>query len=391
MNVRMKLPNLLLVGLLPWIAQSIRSLNPNSPSLNASQLEYRFLPAIVGADRGILEALAPISRKANVVVASLGYGLVTRPQHERWVYIFAVIVETKWRERGIATEMIKQLLAYIKEAWPQVAGAYLGVLPLNGRAKSVYKRIGFVHEGEVYIPEIPSLMLGYIYHFNSSSAANLPKNLIQQPATFREGVGGLFGVGTFEALAPISRKAEILAASLGYGLATRPQHERWVYIFAVRVELDWRERGIATEMIKRLLAYIKGAWPQVAGAYLGVLEDNKPAKRLYERIGSFIEGKTIVFQIKKGWPQVAGAYLAVWPPNDPAKWAYEKIGFIYVNSVDMINNGQPLRVDGYVFDFKSPAADKLPQDVIPQEMELPITAYPVDDKLFYTIIAPERT
>ncbi|KAF4757666.1 hypothetical protein FOZ63_022730 [Perkinsus olseni] len=127
MNVRMKLPNLLLAGLLPWIALSIRSLNPNSPSLNASQLEYRFWPAIVGADRGILEVLAPISRKADTMVASLGYGFETRPQHERWVYIFGV---------------------HIKEAWPQVAGAYLGVLPLNGRAKRVYKRIGFVHKGE---------------------------------------------------------------------------------------------------------------------------------------------------------------------------------------------------------------------------------------------------
>ncbi|KAF4714218.1 hypothetical protein FOZ63_022043 [Perkinsus olseni] len=243
MIVRMKLPNLLLAGLLPWIALSIRSLNPNSPSLNASQLEYQFWPAIVGADRGILEVLAPISRKADTVVASLGYG--------------------------------------------------------------------------------------------------------------------------FE---------------------TRPQHERWVYIFDVHVEVNWRKRGIATEMIKRLLAYIKGAWPQVAGAYLGVFENNLPARRLYEKIGFACGG-----QIKKGWPQVAGAYLAVWPPNDPAKWAYEKIGFSYVKSVDMINNGQPLRVDGYVFDFKSPAADNLPPDVIPQEMELPITAYPVDDKLFYTIIAPERT
>ncbi|KAF4747603.1 hypothetical protein FOZ63_032553, partial [Perkinsus olseni] len=156
------------------------SLNPNSPSLNASQLEYRFIPAIVGADRGILEALAPISRKADVVVASLGYGLVTRPQHERWVYIFDVIVEADWRRRGIATEMIRRLLAYIKRAWPRVTGAYLGVLPLNGPAKRVYKRIGFVHKGEVYIPEISSLMLGYVYPFNSSSAVNLPKDLIQQ-------------------------------------------------------------------------------------------------------------------------------------------------------------------------------------------------------------------
>ncbi|KAF4712550.1 hypothetical protein FOZ62_013246 [Perkinsus olseni] len=159
MNVRMKLPNLLLAGLLPWIALSIRSLNPNSPSLNASQLEYRFWPAIAGADRGILEVLAPISGKADTMVASLGYGFETRPQHERWVYIFGV---------------------HIKEAWPQVAGAYLGVLPLNGRAKRVYKRIGFVHKGEVHIPEIPSLMLGYVYPFNTSSAANLPKDLIQQ-------------------------------------------------------------------------------------------------------------------------------------------------------------------------------------------------------------------
>ncbi|KAF4691829.1 hypothetical protein FOZ60_014711 [Perkinsus olseni] len=304
MNVHMKLPNLLLAGLLPWIALSIRSLNPNSPSLNASQLEYRFIPAIVGADRGILEALAPISRKADVVVASLGYGLVTRPQHERWVYIFDVIVEANWRRRGIATEMIRRLLAYIKRAWPRVTGAYLGVLPLNGPAQRVYKRIGFVHRGE--------------------------------PARFREGVGGVFGVGTFEALAPISRKAEIMVASLKYGFVTRPQHERWVYIFAVRVE-------------------IKGGWPQVAGAYLGVFENNEPAKRLYEKIGFVHRGEaqaasigsteltvaTVGFiLIKKGWPQVAGAYLAVWPPNDPAKRAYEKIGFIYVDSVDMINNGE---------------------------------------------------
>ncbi|KAF4755357.1 hypothetical protein FOZ63_026814, partial [Perkinsus olseni] len=228
-----------------------------------------------------------------VVVASLGYGIVTRPQHERWVYIFDVIVEANWRRRGIATEMIRRLLAYIKRAWPRVTGAYLGVLPLNGPAQRVYKRIGFVHRGE--------------------------------PARFREGVGSLFGVGTFEALAPISRKAEIMVASLKYGFVTRPQHERWVYIFAVRVE-------------------IKGGWPQVAGAYLGVLEDNEPAKRLYERIG-----------------------------------------FVHRGEVYILN--ETTLTLGYVFPFHSSPADNLPKDLVRQGVPLPRTNDLVGRRLFDVLFA----
>ncbi|KAF4729280.1 hypothetical protein FOZ63_016334, partial [Perkinsus olseni] len=152
-----------------------------------------------------------------------------------------------------------------------------------------------------------------------------------------------------EAQAASIGSTELTVATVGFILVSVPRYPTLLQIHDVNVREDCRRNGIATYMITRLLAWIK-----------------------------------------KGWPQVAGAYLAVWPPNDPAKRAYEKIGFIYVDSVDMINNGQPLRLDGYVFDFKSSAADRLPQDVNPEGMELPITAFPVDDQLFYTIIAPQQ-
>ncbi|KAF4651217.1 hypothetical protein FOL46_000438 [Perkinsus olseni] len=153
--------------------------HPDSRSLvNASQLEYRLsLPSDkfernkLMPDGGNFVAVNPLARKRKAVVASLGSGLVSRPKYGKWVYIDDVKVRKDWRRKGVATQLIKRLLAYLYEGWPDVDGAYLGVLPTNEPAIRLYKKLGFVYKG------VTGGWDGYVFSFSLPSAvAHLPKD-----------------------------------------------------------------------------------------------------------------------------------------------------------------------------------------------------------------------
>ncbi|KAF4700284.1 hypothetical protein FOZ63_019357, partial [Perkinsus olseni] len=117
-------------------------------------------------------AVDPTAAEGEPVVGSLEYALISRENYGEWVYIDAVDVRKDWRRKGVATQMIKQLLAYMKKGWPELDGAFLLVEPLNPNSpQNLYKRIGFVYKGKSAHYD------GFAFYFDSSSADNLPTDL----------------------------------------------------------------------------------------------------------------------------------------------------------------------------------------------------------------------
>lgn len=49
----------------------------------------------------------------QVLVASLGYGIVKKPAYPFWVYIYDLKVDENWRRKKIATAMIRTLLGNV--------------------------------------------------------------------------------------------------------------------------------------------------------------------------------------------------------------------------------------------------------------------------------------
>ncbi|KAF4729540.1 hypothetical protein FOZ63_018273, partial [Perkinsus olseni] len=140
---------------------------------------------------------------------------------------------------------------------------------------------------------------------------------------------------------------------LGFSLVSVPDYETRLYLFGLFVKEEWRRKGIATGMITQLLAYIMKERPDVVGAYLGVEPSNEAGKRLYE-----------------------------------------KIGFVYKASAAIIDDGKPLPLDGYVFNFTSSSAANLPKSqseaLYPRGMHpLPMTTYPPDTALFFAMFVPK--
>jgi GNAT superfamily N-acetyltransferase len=69
------------------------------------------------------------------------------------------------------------------------------------------------------------------------------------------------------------------AAAVGMAVADGP----WVGLFEIGTRPGWRRLGLASAVVRQLLAW--GAVRGATGAYLQVMEDNAPARALYERLG----------------------------------------------------------------------------------------------------------
>ncbi|KAF4709560.1 hypothetical protein FOZ63_017314 [Perkinsus olseni] len=200
--MRLSIPNLFFAGLLPWMVFGMRGLrllrcfrsfkvHPDTrPVVNASQLEYRVLQPSDAWARdfqmpGCVNYVAanPSAVKGENVVASLGFGVVSRPGYGEWVYIDDVEVREDWRRKGVATQLIKRLLAYIHKGWPDVDGAFLFVLERDASIKGLYEKIGFRHVKDVVLIsegiQVPAY--GYLYYFNSSASAAAVASLPRRP------------------------------------------------------------------------------------------------------------------------------------------------------------------------------------------------------------------
>ncbi|KAF4709557.1 hypothetical protein FOZ63_017311 [Perkinsus olseni] len=167
-------------ALLSLIVLGKSSLSPtgSNPTINASDLLYRWelpsdliLPIPELDNSTVFVAVQPDAEPLYAVVGSVVFGRVSTADYGDWVYIDAVDVRGDWRERGVGTEMLRRLLAYVKEGWPDVVGAYLVVQYFNKAAKGLYEKVGFAYRGETNCYD------GYVFYFNSSSAAELAKDL----------------------------------------------------------------------------------------------------------------------------------------------------------------------------------------------------------------------
>ncbi|KAF4733990.1 hypothetical protein FOZ62_031844, partial [Perkinsus olseni] len=119
----------------------------------------------------VFVAVEPESAPDKAVVGSVVLCLVDTEYYGKWIYIDQVDVRENWWRKGVATAMLRRLLAYVKESRPEVVGAYLLVAPSHDPAKRLYEKVGFVYQGPSFYYD------GYVYYFDSPSAAELPKNL----------------------------------------------------------------------------------------------------------------------------------------------------------------------------------------------------------------------
>ncbi|KAF4713511.1 hypothetical protein FOZ62_025719 [Perkinsus olseni] len=175
---------------------------------------------------------------------------------------------------------------------------------------------------------------------------------LEERRVFRHGAWTVDAV-SWEGLVLHAQKGQNEVGKLGFSLVSVPDYETRLYLFGLFVKEEWRRKGIATGMITQLLAYIMKERPDVVGAYLGVEPSNEAGKRLYE-----------------------------------------KIGFVYKASAAIIDDGKPLPLDGYVFNFTSSSAANLPKSqseaLYPRGMHpLPMTTYPPDTALFFAMFVPK--
>ncbi|KAF4737563.1 hypothetical protein FOZ63_015531 [Perkinsus olseni] len=102
------------------------------------------------------------------VLGVIEYALLSAATRGRWVYVEGVEVEdAEWQSKGLETEILKRLLAYIKQAKPRVLGAFVLVQPYS-REEGVFKSVGFRRTGESNPFEV------YAFVITSLAAAKLP-------------------------------------------------------------------------------------------------------------------------------------------------------------------------------------------------------------------------
>ncbi|KAF4704507.1 hypothetical protein FOZ62_023595 [Perkinsus olseni] len=385
-----------------WPNEFVRSeKHPDSRSIvNASQLEYRLsLPSDKFKrnkrmpDDGNFVAVNPLARKRKAVVASLGFGLVSRPKYGKWVYIDDVKVREDWRRKGVATQLIKQLLAYLYEGWPDVDGAYLGVLPTNEPAIRLYKKLGFVYKG------VTGAWDGYVFSFSSPSAvANLPKDPplteMRLPAItdldLAQDYYNLFVVGYWyddddddvgvlyegEAveLQVLARSALHPASSITIDDASRLEYR--CALPSDKLARDARQMDDSADFVA-VDPTAKGGEPVVGSLEYALMSVPGAGEWVYI---DAVDDVGVGVQIHKGWPDVDGAYLVVGKSEKSAKDLYEKVGFNY--------KGKSGPYDGYVFYFDSPSAN-LPKDLPSIDISLPLTTNSFVEQFFYDLMIPD--
>ncbi|KAF4655756.1 hypothetical protein FOL46_008124 [Perkinsus olseni] len=105
------------------------------------------------------------------VLGVIEYALLSAATRGRWVYVEGVEVkDAEWQSKGLETEILTRLLAYIKLAKPQVLGAFVLVQP-HTREEGVFKSVGYRRTGE------SSPFEAYAFVFTSPAAAKLPTGL----------------------------------------------------------------------------------------------------------------------------------------------------------------------------------------------------------------------
>ncbi|KAF4687542.1 hypothetical protein FOZ60_003812 [Perkinsus olseni] len=170
---------LLCAGLLLWAVHALRSPpRKSSPvELDPSQLQYRCsLPTDSLGERKVegSASFVAVHRTADGKESVLGvieYALLSAATRGRWVYVEGVKVkDAEWQSKGLETEILTRLLAYMKQAKPQVLGAFVLVQP-HSREEGVFKSVGFRRTGE------SSPFEAYAFLFTSTAAASLPADL----------------------------------------------------------------------------------------------------------------------------------------------------------------------------------------------------------------------
>ncbi|EER15549.1 hypothetical protein Pmar_PMAR016234 [Perkinsus marinus ATCC 50983] len=165
----------------------------------------------------------------------------------------------------------------------------------------------------------------------------LPSDVIPRPERLTD------DSADFVAVDPKDKPGEPVVANVEYATITKPGYGKWVYIDGVEVRKDWHRKGVATKLLTKLFAYIK-----------------------------------------TGWPEITGVFLLVDPSNAGAKILYEKMGFL-PHGTSAHDEGKYIVYDGYVYNFDSPAAAKLPHINPPKNMPMPSTPDPFVVKTFNDI------
>ncbi|KAF4745417.1 hypothetical protein FOZ63_004684, partial [Perkinsus olseni] len=84
----------------------------------------------------------------------------------------------------------------------------------------------------------------------------------------------------------VDTRQNVVVGSVEFGLVNQTDGNLdTVYIPQVIVREDWRGRGVASEMLKRLMKYIHHVAPQVTLAWLRVDTTNEAAKKAYTKAG----------------------------------------------------------------------------------------------------------
>ncbi|KAF4679841.1 hypothetical protein FOZ63_000155 [Perkinsus olseni] len=131
---------------------------------------------------------------------------------------------------------------------------------------------------------------------------------------------GFEDAAVFEAAKPQSEDPDEIVADATFGLLSTPRHGEWVYIPRVFVREKYRKRGVATEMMRRLLEYVQLSgclyllvlshyagdgrrqvhWknPRVVAGWLRVSSDNRGAIKAYKKAGFIDEGAVVPEELR---------------------------------------------------------------------------------------------
>ncbi|KAF4723212.1 hypothetical protein FOZ63_023159 [Perkinsus olseni] len=136
----------------------------------------------------------------------------------------------------------------------------------------------------------------------SSAEANFAATLEYRRARVSDHVRREYGfedAAVFVAARPQSEDPDEIVADATFGLLSTPRHGEWLYIPRVFVREEYRKRGVAPEMMRRLLEYVHWKNPRVVAGWLRVSSDNRGAIKAYKKAGFVDRGAAVPEELKR--------------------------------------------------------------------------------------------
>ncbi|KAF4665055.1 hypothetical protein FOL47_004806 [Perkinsus chesapeaki] len=129
-----------------------------------------------------------------------------------------------------------------------------------------------------------TLALGSHHHPESSFISTLD----YRPATEEDMMGlhrELEGTDFFVAVKRNRTPGEIAVGSVEFGVVVIPQYGEWLYIAHVDTRSDCRGKGVAPQLLRKLLGYVHKKKPDIIGAWMRVQCSNRSAMSAYFEAG----------------------------------------------------------------------------------------------------------